>query len=189
MARLPNNLIIDVNEVSQSFDLNEITGVDLSQEPDLKNRIGQAIIDKIVNRYKGGKDLRGNNFAEYAESYKKSDTFEAFGKGNNVNMTLTDDMSSALDIVEDSGGEIKIGWGDTTNNAKAYNHMTGDTVKKRQFFGIQKKQVSEIVKEFKGDIDRLKKDQEPTDLVSRLSVTTTENENETIIIEVGELFG
>ena len=189
MARLPQNLLVEVTEVSQTFDLGDITGVDLSESNDLKNRIGQAFIDKIVSRSKSGVDLYGNAFAAYAESYKKSDVFEAFGKSDNVNMTLTDNMNSSLDIVENSGNNIKLGWNDSLNNAKAYNHMVGDTVKKRLHFGLRKSDVSEVLADFKKEIGDLKKTQQPSDILSSLAVTAITGENESIIINIGDFFG
>lgn len=159
MAKLPDNITLTVNEVSQTFDLSELSGVDFVGQENLKSRITQEIIDKIVERSQGGSDIRGNSFKPYAKSYKDSEVFEAFEKGNNVNMTLTGDMLSSIDSISNQGNEIKIGWNDSTNNAKAYNHMTGDTVRKRQFFGVQKNIIKEVLKDFKEEIDSLKESQ------------------------------
>ena len=68
-------------------------------------------------------------------------------------------MLSLLDIVEDKGNKIKIGWSDDVENAKAYNHNTGDTVKKREFFGITSGDIKAISKEFKPDLKKSKNDE------------------------------
>ena len=193
MPRLPNNIKVSQDEVSQTFNLAEITGLDFSGESDIKGRIGQAIIDKIVSRSEGGKDIRGNTFEAYADSYKKSEEFEAFGKSNKVNMTLSGNMLSTLDILSSGGSKIKIGWNDSTNNAKSFNHMTGDTVKQRQFFGVQKKAVKEVLIEFRQEIDRMKRDQTQNGNVSnflnRLSVSQDEDDGLGTTISVGDFFG
>ena len=170
MARLPDNITVTVGEVSQTIDLSEFSEVDFVGQNNLKTRITQEIIDRIVDRSKGGQDIRGNSFKPYKKSYKDSDTFEAFEKGNNVNMTLTGDMLSSINSVSDQGNEIKIGWNDQENNAKAFNHMTGDTVRKREFFGIQKNIIKEVLKDFKEEISNLKESQSGEPVVGSLSI-------------------
>lgn len=200
MARLPKNLTVTKEEVSQRFDLSEIAGVDLIDEPDLKAAIGQAIIDKMVNRSEKGKDLRGGTLAPYKKSYKESDQYEAFGKTRKVNMTLSGGMLSLIDILDSTGNEIKVGWDDPTENAKAFNHMTGDTVTKRQFFGIAQKEVAEILDDFSEDIERIKSDQNTPSAVSEfltglgrgaVAQTVSNNTNSSIVrtISLEDLFG
>ena len=68
-------------------------------------------------------------------------------------------MLGLLDIIEDKGNKIKIGWTDPTENAKAFNHNTGDTVKKREFFGITAQDIKAISTEFKPDLKKSKNDE------------------------------
>lgn len=148
MAKIPN-LKLSETEVSQTFDLKELTGLDMSEFPEAKEAIGQAFIDKIVERTQAGKDVDGDSFDKYSKVYKESLGFQAFGKTNKVNLTQSGEMLGTLDIIENKGNKIKIGWDDEINNAKAYNHNKGDTVPKRSFFGITSDELAELKKEFK----------------------------------------
>lgn len=147
------------SEVSQTIDLKKLLGIDVSDYPEVKQAIGQAIIDLIVSRTESGKDINGNSFASYSKDYKDSLAFKAFGKTNKVNMTLSGDMLAFMDIVEDKGNTIKIGWSDDEENAKAYNHNVGDTVTKRSFFGVTDSDLKKISEEFKPDLKRAKSDE------------------------------
>ena len=196
MARLPKNLILTQAEVSQRFDLSDIAGVELIDQDDLKNAIGQAIIDKMVERSEKGKDLRGNSLEKYKKSYKQSDQYEAFGKSSKVNMTLSGGMLSRMDILDSTGNEIKIGWDDSTENAKAFNHMTGDTVTKRQFFGMSASAVKEVIEDFQSEIDDIKESERESRAVSGLlgelgaiSTSTGAQTESTTIISLEDLFG
>jgi hypothetical protein len=151
-------LKITETEVSQTFDLKQILGVDVTDLPELKRAFGQAVIDHIVERTESGVDRNGSKFDSYPKSYKESDAFKAFGKTSKVNLSLTGDMLSLLDIVEDKGNSLKIGWREDVENAKAYNHNVGDTVKKRPFFGINDSDLSSISKEFKPDLSKSNND-------------------------------
>ena len=44
-------------KIYQEFDLEEIFGVDLSNRKDLKEAIGQVIIDRMIDRTATGKDI------------------------------------------------------------------------------------------------------------------------------------
>lgn len=149
MAKL-NGLKLSEDEVSQTIDLKELFGVSVIGSEGLKQAIGGAIIDKIVNRTESGVGVDGKKLkAPYSKDYSESLDFKAFGKSKNkVNMTLTGQMLGSLDIVESKGNSIKIGWDDSEENAKAYNHNTGDTVPKRPFFGVTEKELREIKSEF-----------------------------------------
>lgn len=156
MSELPSNLKVNLNEVSQTIDVEEIAGIDLGANTGLKEAIGQAFIDFIVDRSKESKDINRKGFVSYKQSYKESDQFEAFAKTNKVDMDLTGNMLSAIEVLEVSGNRIKIGFDDDTNTKKAYNHMTGDTVRQRQFFGLREKDVKEVLKAFEDDISQLR---------------------------------
>ena len=161
------------DEVVQEFDFEEELGVDLSRDPSLRTAIGQKIIDRIIDRTlnsdgvvitKDGNVRKGGKIkpSKYSEEYAESDEFKAFGKQKNkVNMRLTGDMLGTLDIKDQSGSSIKIGWRDQVQNAKAFNHNTGDTVPKRQFFGVSSKELKEIANQFKNRIDQLKRRETP----------------------------
>jgi hypothetical protein len=150
---------ITKNNVFQEFDLQELTGVDTSLRPELGLSIGQAIIDYMLDRIKddnkgiGGTDLKG----PYSKSYINSEPFEAYDKSpNDINMELTGSMLADIDILEYDGTKLKIGFSDTTEKLKSYNHQTGDTVPKREFFGLTKDEVEKVLNDYQSDIDALK---------------------------------
>ncbi len=148
---------IEENEVSQEFDLNDLLGVDVSEDAALGEAVGQYIIDKIVDRTKSGKSVGGQSFRSYSEAYKESLAFAAWDKTDEVNLTLSGDMLNALDILQNESGKIKIGFNDLTQTAKAFGHITGmrghptleGKMPKRNFFGLNAKEIAELKKEFR----------------------------------------
>lgn len=135
------------------MDLKELFGVPLTGSEALKQKIGQAMIDKIIQRTESHKDVNGSKFAAYSKEYVDSLQFKAFDKTkSDINMKLTGQMLSTLDITADKGSKITIGWDDEQENAKAYNHNVGDTVTKREFFGLTDQELQEIKAEFKDDV-------------------------------------
>jgi len=143
------------SEVSQTLDLNDLFGANFSGNSGLAQAIGQAMIDKIIERTSSGKGLDGVKLkSPYSKMYAESLEFKAFGKSKNkVNMELTGQMLGTLDVVGNDAGKVTIGWIDDNENAKAYNHNVGDTVPKRPFFGLSKSELDDIKLEF---IDRVK---------------------------------
>lgn len=148
MAKL-NGLKLSQGEVSQTIDLKDVFGVPIVANDQLAEAIGQAMIDKIVKRTESGIDVDGKAFKKYSKEYKDSLAFKAFGKDGSVNLRLTGQMLDTLDVKDIKASKIKIGWDDSIENAKAFNHNTGDTLPKRQFFGITDKELAEIKDEFK----------------------------------------
>lgn len=159
-----------LSEVSQTFDLEEITGADLSGFPELGLTIGQAIIDYIIERVDSGRGLGGQQLRPpYSDAYEDSLAFKAFNKSkNDVNMRLTGQMLADLDILEFDGNRIKIGFSDETETAKAYNHQTGDTVPRRPFFGLTESELNNIIDEFSADIQAASERDEDKGLIQTL---------------------
>lgn len=141
--------------VEQRIDLGELFGTNSLPESFL-NRVGQEIIDRMIDRIKDGNSVHGKGFKSYDEDYIDSDEFKAYGKSrNNVNMRLTGDMLNLIDIKAVEGTTIVIGWNDQESNDKAHGHMTGFQGKgtKREFFGANQKLLEEIRDEFSDDVD------------------------------------
>lgn len=113
----------------------------------IKEDVAIAVIEKIVDRTRDGKSLKGNSFKKLSEAY-------ADLKGTTrADLTLDGDMLDQLDIKSIRGNKVKIGWQEDIENKKAFNHDTGDTLPKREFFGLQQSELDDIIKEFKGEID------------------------------------
>lgn len=173
---------LDEDNVFQEIDFKKDLGIDISNSPALKQAFAQKIIDRIVSRtlnsegviitsdgkVRAGRDLSKE---EYSDEYVESDEFKAFGKQEgNVNMKLTGDMLGTVDVLEVGENDIKIGWNDPEENAKAFNHNTGDTVPKRQFFGISRSELEEIKSDLRPRIEALRQREnrrgEPADAIT-----------------------
>lgn len=152
---------LNLSEMSQTVDLREITGVDLSARPGLKEAIGQALIDKMKDRTASNEFVKIDSGAQrYSDSYAESDEFKARGKSKgNVNMKLTGDMLSALEVLETSGNSIKLGFDDPEEREKAGGHNRGDNkvLPLRQFFGLRQSEVKEVIGRFSSEIQETKK--------------------------------
>lgn len=193
MAKI-DGLTLTENEVSQELNVSEILGVDVSKEPRIVQEFGQAVVDRIVDRTEDGKDVNGRSFKGYSAQYVNSEEFEEFDKSpSDVNMTLTGRMMESVDFDQSSDTvKVQVGDGDV-ETAKAFNHNTGDTVKKRQFFGVNKKEINEIRKIFKDDVKRLKREgstEEPVrdELFTAAKFVETVNTNDLFNDILGDLF-
>ena len=132
-------------------------GFDVSDNDALVLAYAQSMIDVIKERTDKYKDVNGDRLKKYSESYTQSDIFKAASKGRSeVNMRLTSEMMDTIDVIEQNGSVVKIGWDDGFNSKKAYAHMTAfkghPTIKSapvREFFGITKKEIKEINKSYR----------------------------------------
>ena len=150
-------LKVKKNNVEQTINLKEKLGIDFRGKDNLKQLLGQAIVDRIVERSQEGNGVNlkpngsGRNVklkSPYSKAYADSLDFKAAGKKRDkVNMTLTGDMLGLLDIKKVQGNSITIGWDDAEQNGKAHRHMTGDGVPKRPFFGVSNKELKDIAKD------------------------------------------
>jgi hypothetical protein len=162
----PSGLKVTYDDVSQTIDFSEVAGVDLTGNQILIREMSQAVIDFIVERAQSGKGIGGKTLKKpYSKAYSESLDFKAAGKSkNDVNMTLSGDMLGAIDVLEEDGPTVKIGFADTTDNVKAYGHMSGFeghpyiSGPKREFFGVTKAELKEkILSQFKDDIQEIKR--------------------------------
>jgi hypothetical protein len=151
------------SKVTQTIDLNEVVGSDISADEVLVTKIGQAIIDYMEERVEDGLGLnRVKLKSPYSKSYSESLDFVAAGKSrNDVNMKLSGDMMGSIDLIKTDGSVITIGIDDEAQAVKAYGHQTGfkghptlDSPKnKRPFFGVTNKELKDyVLKEFKDEI-------------------------------------
>jgi hypothetical protein len=170
LAKL-KGLKLTKNNVEQTINLKELFGVDFRGSRSLREAIGGAIIEKIRARSSQGLGVGGVKLkSPYSKSYSKSLDFKAAGKSkNNVNMQLTGDMLGLLDIKKQSGNEITIGWKDSSQNPKAYNHQTGDTVPRRPFFGVSQSDLKEIKKSFRDEIKSALKSENKREFESKVA--------------------
>lgn len=144
------------------LNLKELFGVSFADRSEIRDAIAQALMDKIIKRTEGAKDINDSPFRGYSKEYKKSLDFKAAGKSSKVNLKLSGDMLGLLDIVETSGNTVTLGWTESDEAAKAHGHITGDKKGpkvKRDFFGLSPKDVKQVTDEFQDDIKDLIKAQ------------------------------
>jgi hypothetical protein len=106
-----------------------------------RQSVGQQIIDRIRERTREENiDRKGRGFRGYSDSYVESLRFRAAGKDpGSVNLTLTGEMLTLMDVIDSTSTTITIGFTDRTDQRKAHGHITGSKrgpKVKRDFFGL-----------------------------------------------------
>lgn len=173
MAKLPKGLTLEIDNVSQEIDLGKWTGVDLSEAPDLKLRMGQAVIDYMNKRISKGRGLGDEEFNpnKYSKSYRDSLEFKAAGKKPSpVNFKLSGDMLGSMDVDDLDDSKINI-FIDPDQSPKAHGHMTGQEGKgplpKRQFFGVTEDEFkSNILPKFQKDLKKVSTSSDNADIIA-----------------------
>lgn len=147
----------DQDDVHIKVDLDELFDGKFPDNEALKQRVGQAIVDRIIERTEDGLDKNNKGLkAPYSSGYADSLEFKAFGKSKSkVNMTLRGDMLGLLDVTEVGESSVTIGWDDTTQSNKAHNHVNGVTVPKRDFLGLSDSDREAIKQEFRSEIEKI----------------------------------
>lgn len=183
-------LIVEEDLVAQEFDLEELLGVDLSQDESLANDIGDAVVEFIEKRSNDGKGIGGKKLkSPYSKAYTKTTEFEVAGKSpTEINMRLTGEMIDSIDVLDFDGQVLTVGIeGDQA--PKAHGHMTGKNGEvpsmKREFFGLTETEFKTITEKFADRIDQLKA--APT----RVEDLVTPQENQAIndfFGKIGDLF-
>lgn len=137
-----------------TVDLDEMFGMIVPDSTSFRQRVGQAIIDKIRERTEDKNvDINGKNFRKYSKEYQESDDFKAYGKSaDNVNLKQTGDMMGLMDIVDEGKNKITIGWNDGFQAKKAHGHITGHVGVERDFLGLPLSDLSAIAAEFKSEL-------------------------------------
>lgn len=126
-----------------------IFNIDPAFPAEARAAIGGEIVGEIVNRTLQGIDRFGTPFKGYSKSYKDSKVFDNFGKSNLVNLRLTSDMLSSLQVLSHGPGFIVVGYEEGTEaNEKALWAIRGENGPKRDFLGLPTRAVNKIVAKF-----------------------------------------
>jgi hypothetical protein len=129
--------------------------------PSAREELGDLIIEHIVDRTQRGKDKNGKDFPSYSESYVKSLDFKIAGKSKNkVNLELSGDMLAAIQLLSSKKGKLTIGFErGADENGRAEGNILGsyggtpNKSKARDFLGIEKEKLKELVKYVKEQYD------------------------------------
>lgn len=153
-----------VPQVKFKVNLEDLFGERLSLNRSTREAIGQALIDRIVERTQDGIDKFGKSMGGYSPAYKKSLAFKVTKGGQSqVNLTQTGDMLGSLTILEETAQTITLGFDDSDQNAKAFGHISGmqghpvldGKVKKRDFMGLPAKDLKAIASQFEDQARRV----------------------------------
>lgn len=138
---------------------------DFSKSKSLKLAIGEALAETIRERAESGSGLKFSADGSarevklkspYSKTYAESLDFAAAGKSKNkVNMTLTGDMLASIQVKDLGGNKIALYIEGDDQVLKAYNHLTGDTVPERPFFGVSRSDLRDMAVEFDQDIESI----------------------------------
>lgn len=144
------------DEVSTEINLEKLLGSQ-SKNREVREAFFQVAYDKLLERLDQGIGADGKKLGKYSKAYMDSLAYAAFGKDSTVNMQLSGDMISSIDIVNQDDKKMKVAFKGQDENAKAFAHMTGfqghptldGKVKPRKFFGWSDDELLEIAQEFK----------------------------------------
>lgn len=120
-----------------------------------RQAIASEIVTFVRQRTLQGKDVDGNKFPKYTTEYMKSTNFKAAGKSKKVDLKLSGEMLSELDLVAEKKGELVIGFADDSENAgKAEGNQIGsygkdpNPSKARRFLGINPDDLEKILRKY-----------------------------------------
>jgi hypothetical protein len=143
--RAKGKINITLDELSQEVDLSEYLGrKPTSSEKELFADIAKATIE---SRTLDGKTINGGKFKKYSKTYADlkgvtRDSVDLFLKGDmldGIGRRKSKEKSSTVYIQMKKGLQTK----------KSYNHNSGQTVPKREFFGITDAEASELANQIK----------------------------------------
>jgi hypothetical protein len=122
-------------------------------KPAQRAELADLIIEHIVDRTQRGLDKEGKRFPGYSKEYIKSLDFKNAGKSKSkVDLQLSGDMLAALTLLTEKKGLLKIGFErGAEENDRAEGNILGsygrepDPSKARDFLGIQKSKLKELI--------------------------------------------
>ena len=132
------------SEVSQTFNTKDLFGFEVDEV--VKEEFAESAISFIRERTQvEQEDINGNSFTPYSAEYAE----EKGVSRNDVDMFLEGDMLESMSSQDVSKNQIKVKIQSGVETLKAFNHNTGDTLPKRQFFGLTNDQAQFIANDIK----------------------------------------
>jgi hypothetical protein len=107
---------------------------------DYGNGLKKGIRDRTQNK---SKDYHGVNFASYTPAAKLMRKAAGFGSSR-VDLVQTGRMLGSIMSKMSKKNELTLYFSDSFSLRKAMKHQTGDGVKKREFFGLDKEQKKHL---------------------------------------------
>lgn len=115
-----------------------------------REETARLVINKILERTAKGIDLNGSAFAKYSQSYKDSLDFNIANKTSKVNLKLSGEMLSDLELLGHNQGFIVIGFeaGSDENDKAKWAADIGNGPS-RKFLGISPRDFDSVISEVK----------------------------------------
>lgn len=129
-----------IKQVKYKLNLSQLFGTRFPNDSSLRDTIAQEVLDRIIERTQSGIDKNGQKFKPYSAAYAKAKGVSR----DSVDLTLYGDMLESMDIVDATAETVVLGFPDSHENAKAYNHTEGVTVPRRDFFGLPQEELDTI---------------------------------------------
>lgn len=122
----------------------KVINIPRGYSPNQREQIGNDIVSRIKERTSLGLDVNNRLFAGYSENYEKS---------GRVNLRLSGEMLSGLDVVSHGPGFIRIGFTSSDANDKAAYIQAPRGVKSgkqpvREFVGISQADLNRILRRY-----------------------------------------
>jgi hypothetical protein len=141
--RAKGNMIVSLKQLSQDINLKEYLG----DTPTAKQKklFAELAIDVIENRTLDGRTINGGKFKKYSKEYADAkgvtrDSVDLFLKGK-----MLDGLGRRKS--KEKSGTVFVQMKKGKETLKAFNHNTGDTLPKREFFGLTDEEAKAIAKE------------------------------------------
>lgn len=145
MAQALGALKASQSKVTQRINLRDLLGRTPSEEE--KDAFVLGAIAVIEDRTQSGDDLSGNSFKPYSQDYAEDKGVSR----NDVDLFGDGDMFDAIEPVRFTRDTVEYGIVDGDQAPKAYNHQVGDTLPKREWFGITAEEAREIAREIEDE--------------------------------------
>lgn len=143
MSKIAGDKKVSIQQISQEINLKDYLGE--KPTPEQKKLFAEIAKDVIENRTLDGKDISGRKFKKYTKEYAELKGVSR----NGVDLFLKGDMLDSIgrrkskEKVNTVFLQMKKG----IETKKSFNHDTGDTLPKREFFGITEREAKSIAKE------------------------------------------
>ena len=147
------NLTVSLSELSQEINLKDYLG----RKPTVKEKqlFADLAVDTITNRTLDGETINGGKFKKYSKKYAE---FKGVSRSS-VDLFLEGDMLENIGrrSSKEKAGTVFIQMKKGLETKKAFNHNTGDTLPKREFFGLTDIEAGKIAEAIKDTKEEKKK--------------------------------
>jgi hypothetical protein len=125
------------------------TIIPLLRRDSIKLEYGRRAIEEIRQNTARSKDKNDSRFESYSDAYKSSLAYRAFGKSSTVNLELSGQMLSDLEVLGATRTGVQVGFSGGLSERKAHGHITGarGRLPVRDFLGLPPDDEEKLLKE------------------------------------------